>query len=1316
MYLGKKNLHLLLVCGLFGTAQLSAVELKEAEITALKNIVEHDTGDGKGAAPAKASEKIFEKSKVSTAAASMAELTFADTSITRVGSNTSFSFQSKERLVKLDKGTILINTPPGAGGATVDCGGVTAAVTGTTFMASVDANGNKMFVLLEGAGGMKVTAGGKVTMVRAGQAASVGGGADGGKKEESGGGAGEKKAGGDQPAADKKESGGDTAGGGDKPSAGGPSAGPDAKGGGDKPTAGGPTPKADQAGSGGTGGGGERKALAPPTIQVFDVDVKKVVASTPLIQAFDKPLPSAQKIQATVEVQQAKMSEGKMESLGVEIVAVKADGDVLVGAPKVVAEAPPKKEEVKADAPAKKEDVVAKKEEGGGAKKEDGGMKPEPKADGKMAGGPAPDNLDISTAAGPGAGAPPAPSGTSVAAATPPPPPAAPSILPPPVNIGQIVNQRPQELAPIVLTVRANDASRAFGAPNPDFGFSITAGGLLSGHSVVTDLRTAANNFSEVSGGPFAITLEGLRILDGSGRNVTSRYDLTRVSGVLTLTKAEQSINFALPSNLTFGANTDLRAVAQGEVSFEVVSGPATINANGKLVATSGTGTVVVKAVTPGDGNYRGAEAQQTITLAKAGQSVNFTFPTSLTYDTTASLGATVTGAGSVTYELVNAADSSLVSISGGVLRATSGTGSVVVRATAAGDQNYNSALAEQTITLGKAAQNLSFNAASPILTGNSRSMPVLGVQTGSPTYSILETDGRASVDSAGNVTVGKILGASSFTIRAAAAGDNNYLSADKDLPVLIDRNVSAIEAANPVRQLLALPPSPELQALDEFFYFTGKTSSYSGGPDRFFADAGVGDTDRTLANLGVSAQLYSSQNWDFFAARKFTADPGVLNLAPPSAGKSEVIYFGNTVDLGAAHPVWQGTVDPRTASTSLGSRYLTLNSDYLPVYDKTLVGAQPTGFFDSFGSYLSPLENFPVWDDAGGSISSADQVQINLAGSRVSTLAAGSGGIAGRGLEIDANGGGVQMLTSGDLNLKTTRLADVGSGASGEGLTLEARGKVKLGTDGRLDLDVPTNAGVPEKQQVRLEARTDPINGNPLTGSLAVVRTGDSLELRNVTVRGFAETRLEKVNPTTKAVEGRVLISGSAVRDFKIKELVGMAVNADAKIQMMALDQNGALAGDMVVAGKMPVEAKIASALKEAGETLPSATAGAMVDAKQIDLAARNLKFENANLVAMNAITARANTILIQNSFMTVVRNQGMINMYVQSGLVNTSYGTQMAGRVNFDGANKFQIGSNYFEIGNQAQLSAAYGTNLIDFSQNGGTPQAGKVNVLRL
>ena len=199
--------------------------------------------------------------------------------------------------------------------------------------------------------------------------------------------------------------------------------------------------------------------------------------------------------------------------------------------------------------------------------------------------------------------------------------------------------------------------------------------------------------------------------------------------------------------------------------------------------------------------------------------------------------------------------------------------------------------------------------------------------------------------------------------------------------------------------------------------------------------------------------------------------------------------------------------------------------------------------------------------------------------------------------------------------------------------------------------------------------------------------------------------------------MEGRVLVSGSAVRDFKIKELVGAAVNADAKIQMMALDGTGALAGDMVVEGRMPVSAKIASALAEVGEILPAETAGMMVDAKQIDLAAGNLRFNNANLVAMNSITARANTILVQNSFMTVVRNQGMINLYVQSGLVNTTYGSMMDGRVNFAGMNQFTIGSTTsFAIGSQSQLDSAYGNTLLDQTHNGGSPQVGKVNVLKL
>jgi len=185
------------------------------------------------------------------------------------------------------------------------------------------------------------------------------------------------------------------------------------------------------------------------------------------------------------------------------------------------------------------------------------------------------------------------------------------------------------------------------------------------------------------------------------------------------------------------------------------------------------------------------------------------------------------------------------------------------------------------------------------------------------------------------------------------------------------------------------------------------------------------------------------------------------------------------------------------------------------------------------------------------------------------------------------------------------------------------------------------------------------------------------------------------------------------------------MAVNADAKIQMAAYDSAGKLEGEMVVENHLPVaKASVAASTSLQAKLGSTELAEIMndpqrrdvqLDAGQVDLAARKITFDNASVAALNSITARANTILIQNSFMTVVQNSGMINMYVSSGLVNQNYGTMVDGRVNFAGLNTFTIGNNSFAIGNQTQLNSAYGTNLIEIP-NGGTPQAGKVNVLKL
>ena len=1045
MYLGKINIHLFWVWALIGTAPLLAVELKEAEITALRNVVEHDAGEGKGSAPAHASEKIFEKSKLSTAAASMAELTFADTSITRVGANTSFSFQSKERLVKLDKGTVLINTPPGAGGATVESGGVTASVTGTTFMASVDANGNKIFVLLEGAGGMKVTAGGKTTYVKAGQAASVGGGTDGGKKEESGGGAGEKKAGGDKPGGDTKDSGGDTGGTGD----------------GGKPKAAAPAPAADKGPGESSAGGG--KPPAAPSIQVFDVDVKKVVASTPLIQAFDKPLPSAQKIQATVEVQQAKMAEGKMESLGVEIVAVKADGDVLVGAPKPVAEAPAKKEEPKAEAPAKKEDVVAKKEDGGGPK-------PEPKADGKMAGGPAPDNLDISTAAG---GPAPAPAGTSVAQAAPLPKPPAPAPVVPVNPVSSIVGQ-------IV--------SGATKPPDPTMVGRAPAGTIVLGDPV----------------NPLVISLTS------------------------ALKSAARAVFTVTVGNITVGD------------SFMVEAGASSFSILGSLIPD----------------------------------------PRIYTHGQTAVVSLTLPG-------------------------------------------------------------------------------------TLKPITQTIKLDSRPLSD-----------------------------------PV--------VQAANPLRSLTVLKDIPMLTAFDKYFYFVGAIPGSMGALEKYFSAApglydptGIQSDYKQLAaaqkvELGTDGE---TQNFDFFAAQaiKMTYESNFLTDLSLTPTRKDLFFYANQQLLGVQTARFSGST----------SNPLAMDESFMEFWDG--------GWRD--------------WAVLGGDVQGGVTLKLPSSKEKVGFVA-GTGGISIQGVTVGANEAALEVLTSGNLLVQAASFLDLSPvretsfeslgliqmGATTEELAAMATLETSVGADGTIQSPSVAQEALQEEKQVRIESRGSVLpDGVASSSGIAVIRSATGLEMRDVVIRGFGEIELAKGLDSSAP---RVLVSGSSVRDLKIKELVGAFINADSKIQMAAFDASGELAGTMVVQNGLPVNRQLAGILDK---TIPDSDTrkNLLVDAQTVSLAAKRLEFQNTTIAAMTAITARANTVLLNNANLTVISQNGMINFYTRQGLVNRTYGSDGGsdnGMLNFSGVNNFRVGNNSFTVQDQATLNQNFGRNILDMNQNFGRPQAGKVNVLKM
>jgi hypothetical protein len=104
---------------------------------------------------AKTNESFTTPDVMETGPGSRAELIADDHTVTRVGSNTIFSFHPTGRGIKLDQGSVLFNSPTGKGGGKIETKSATASVLGTTIIVSATRNGGFKMLVLEGKG--KVT-------------------------------------------------------------------------------------------------------------------------------------------------------------------------------------------------------------------------------------------------------------------------------------------------------------------------------------------------------------------------------------------------------------------------------------------------------------------------------------------------------------------------------------------------------------------------------------------------------------------------------------------------------------------------------------------------------------------------------------------------------------------------------------------------------------------------------------------------------------------------------------------------------------------------------------------------------------------------------------------------------------------------------------------------------------------------------------------------------------------------------------------------------------------------------------------------------
>ena len=209
-------------------------------------------------------------------------------------------------------------------------------------------------------------------------------------------------------------------------------------------------------------------------------------------------------------------------------------------------------------------------------------------------------------------------------------------------------------------------------------------------------------------------------------------------------------------------------------LTFEIVSGPATVEGN--ILTILGAGTVTVRARQDGNEFYFPVEVTKTFTVNKAQQTITFEAIDTKTYgDEPFELIADVDTELPLTFELV----SGPASISGSLLTIL-GAGDVTVRVSQAGNENYLPAAAEQTFTINKATQSITFE---EILPANQSDIIELSASASSGlpvSFEIVDGPGALAGNSLAFTDQGEVV------VRAIQEGNENYLPAQSVEQVIL--------------------------------------------------------------------------------------------------------------------------------------------------------------------------------------------------------------------------------------------------------------------------------------------------------------------------------------------------------------------------------------------------------------------------------------------------------------------------------------------------------------------------------------------------
>jgi hypothetical protein len=192
---------------------------------------------------------------------------------------------------------------------------------------------------------------------------------------------------------------------------------------------------------------------------------------------------------------------------------------------------------------------------------------------------------------------------------------------------------------------------------------------------------------------------------------------------------------------------------------------------SGSTVTITGAGTVTIEAMQAGSTLYNAATpVRQSFTVAKATQTITFPAISAKTYGTPPfALNATASSGLTVSYSMV----SGPATISGNMVTIT-GVGTVTIKASQAGNQNYTAASSvNQSFTVAKASQTITFPAIPDKVYGDP-AFSLNATASSGLSISYRVVSGPAKI----NGSTVTLTGTGTVTIRASQGGNTNYNAA----------------------------------------------------------------------------------------------------------------------------------------------------------------------------------------------------------------------------------------------------------------------------------------------------------------------------------------------------------------------------------------------------------------------------------------------------------------------------------------------------------------------------------------------------------